>query len=97
MSLPDTTERWSALVTDLRRSGLSIREFAARHDVNAKTLGWCLTKLRHAPVSPRFVEVRLAPAAPTVLRLSFTTLPMSLEVPVGTDLEWLRQVVGALT
>ena len=53
--------------------------------------------MRHAPVSPRFVEVRLAPAAPTVLRLSFTTLPMSLEVPVGTDLAWLRQVVGALT
>ena len=97
MPLPETTQRWRALVTDLQRSGLPIREFAARRDVNPKTLAWWRTKLVRAPATPTFVEVRLAPAAPTVLRLSFTTLPMSLEVPVGTDLAWLRRVVEALT
>jgi hypothetical protein len=31
------------------------------------------------------------------VRLSFTTMPVSVEVPVGTDLAWLRRVVEALT
>ncbi len=101
MPLPETTQRWSALVTDLQRSGLPIREFAARRDVNPKTLAWWRTKLVRAPATPTFVELRLALPSPTPVarpvRLSFTTMPVSVEVPVGTDLAWLRRVVEALT
>ena len=50
MPLPETTQRWSALVTDLQQSGLPIREFAARRDVNPKTLAWWRTKLVRAAV-----------------------------------------------
>jgi hypothetical protein len=101
MPLPETTQRWRALVTDLQRSGLPIREFAARRDVNPKTLAWWRTKLVRAPATPTFVEQRLAPPSPSpvarAVRLSFTTMPVSVEVPVGTDLAWLRRVVEALT
>jgi hypothetical protein len=101
MPLPETTQRWRALVTDLQQSGLPIREFAVRRDVNAKTLAWWRTKLARAPTSPTFVEQRLAPPSPSpvarAVRLSFTTMPVSVEVPVGTDLAWLRRVVEALT
>jgi hypothetical protein len=45
--------------------------------------------------------VRLALPSPSPVarpvRLSFTTMPVSVEVPVGTDLAWLRRVVEALT
>ena len=101
MPLPETTQRWRALVTDLQQSGLPIREFAVRRDVNAKTLAWWRTKLARVPATPTFVEVRLALPSPTpvarAVRLSFTTMPVSVEVPVGTDLAWLRRVVEALT
>ena len=101
MPLPETTQRWRALVTDLQQSGLPIREFAVRRDVNAKTLAWWRTKLARVPTSPTFVEQRLAPPSPSpvarAVRLSFTTMPVSVEVPVGTDLAWLRRVVEALT
>lgn len=68
-------EEWARRIAQWRRSGLSVREFAARLGVNAKTLGYWVWRLSGSarrveraraasPSGARFVEVVGAVARP---------------------------------
>ena len=90
--------RWAELVSAHRASGLSLERFAQQHAINAKSLGWWRTRLRPASPAPTFVEVRVEPVVePPVLRLELPTARVAMDLPVGLDLAWLRQVVQALS
>lgn len=93
--MPSTTaeERWSRVVARCESSGLSVRAFAAQEGINPNTLTWWRSHFRRSEA--RFVEVALPPR-PTPLALELVNLGVRIEVPVGTDLSWLRSVVGAL-
>lgn len=106
MRLPPA--RWAELVSAHRQSGLSTEQFAARHNVNAKTLGWWRLRLRREARTGGFVEVQVpqlgalvvgavSRAVPPVLRVELTTSPVCIDVPTGADLAWLRAVVQALS
>ncbi len=62
-----TRKEWSALVVGLERSGESVRSYASRRGVNARTLGWWRWRLRRdrergaaVESSPSFVPVSVA-------------------------------------
>ena len=110
MRLPPA--RWAELVSAHRQSGLSTERFAARHNVNAKTLGWWRLRLRREARTAGFVEVQVPQLGPgskslvagavtgavaPVLRVELTTSPVCIDVPTGADLAWLRAVVQALS
>ena len=96
--------RWAELVSEHHTSGLSLEEFGWQHQVSAKALGWWRRRLQ--PPAASFVEVRVAefgepsaapqPAPPPRLRLELPA-GVAIDVPVGLDLAWLRQVVEALS
>ncbi len=104
------SDRWIALVAAFENSKLTMRAFAAQHGVNASSLSWWRRRLRVTPPGS-FVEQRLplraalswvsqtrasVEAAPT-LRLELPHLRAVVSVPPGTDLLWLRDVLGALS
>lgn len=95
--------RWAELVAAHRTSGLSLEQFAKRNQVNPKSLGWWRARLRRDTPAPAFVEVQVEPllAEPPMpapmLRLELATGRVRVDVPVGLDLVWLRQVVQALS
>jgi transposase-like protein len=107
---PSTTDRWRRLVSDLERSGLPVRAFAASVDVNPSTLTWWRSQLRQGsarrtplaaasgPPAAAFVELEVySPrSAPPSLRVCLRDSRVSIDVAAGADLAWLRQVVEAL-
>lgn len=99
MALSPTARRWARLITAQQLVNLPTRAFAAQHDVNPSTLNWWRARLRKE--APTFIEVRIAssttPPSSAPLRLQLTAVPLSIDVPVGTDLAWLRAVVQALS
>lgn len=40
--------QWQATIKQWERSGLTAREFCARHGLNAATLSWWRSRIRHA-------------------------------------------------
>ena len=93
--------RWAATVAEFERSGLSLRAFAARHQLNASTFAWWRSRLRQASLrSPRFqaVEVHIEPAAPSPapLRIELAGGSVVLVVPPDANLDQLRAVVALL-
>lgn len=99
MALSPTAQRWARLLAAQQNANLPTRAFAALHDVNPSTLNWWRARLRRE--APTFIEVRIPPAEPrpssAPLRLELAALPVSIDVPIGTDLAWLRAVVRALS
>ena len=97
MPLSPTAQRWARLLADQEQSNLTTRAFAAQHDVNPSTLNWWRCELRKR--EPAFIEVRLATVVtpPSALRLEFTAFRLAMDVPVGADLDWVREVVRALS
>lgn len=107
---PSTTDRWRRLVSDLERSGLPVRAFAASVDVNPSTLTWWRSQLRRGaarrppleaasvPPATAFVELEVCSprTAPPSLRVCLRDSRVSIDVAAGADLAWLRQVVEAL-
>jgi transposase-like protein len=99
-TLDDTHRR--RLVDDFHRSGLTMAQFGARHDVHPSTLNTWVRKFRHrpAPPSPTFLELRLpdaAPApAPAPLRIRPDDRRLTIEVPPHADLDQLRALLDAL-
>lgn len=75
-----TRGEWAELVSELRESGLTVAEFAMRRKLNANTLSWWRTQLRHerpvgfAAVAVRTESVHIEVEFPSGLRLG-------LEVP----------------
>lgn len=85
--------RWARLVAEQRRSGQSVRDFAAARGVKPGTLSWWRWNLRQR--TPAFYEVCVTDrAAPLVLTLD--RLGVRVEVGPETDLTRLREVLEAL-
>lgn len=104
MNTPSVTpaaRRWATIVSEFEHSGLTLRAFAARHQINASTLAWWRSRLRSdSQLAPRFraVEVRVEEVAPPppALRVELAGGAVVVVVPVGVDLEQLRSVVAVL-
>ncbi len=62
---------WATLVAQWRESGLTLKEFAARHRVKEKTLQWWAWNLKH--------EGSLAAVAQPIEFVEVTSLPVALE------------------
>lgn len=91
--------RWAELVSAHGASGLSLEQFARNNNVGARSLGWWRARLKPAGV-PAFVEVRVSrgtPPAPSPVPRVQLPAGVGIDVPVGVDLAWLRQVVEALS
>lgn len=88
------------MVGQLEASGLSVSQFATRHDVSARTLAWWRWKVRQGRPRDdglRFVELTVERAQePAPIRLRFERFGMEIQVHRGFDPELLRTVVGAL-
>ncbi len=91
--------RWAELVSAHRASGLSLERFARNNKVSARSLGWWRTRLRSAELTA-FVEVPVPPGpppAPSPVPRVQLLAGSCIDLPVGVDLVWLRQVVEALS
>ena len=76
-----------------------MEQFARNNNVGARSLGWWRARLKPAGV-PAFVEVRVSrgtPPAPSPVPRVQLPAGVGIDVPVGVDLAWLRQVVEALS
>lgn len=103
-TLTPTARRWANLLTQLARSGLTLREFAAQRDLNASTLAWWRTRLRkpRPPLVGRFRAVEVPELVPVVaaarpLRVQLAGGRVVIEVVADTDLGQLGRVVEALS
>jgi transposase-like protein len=109
--MPDTTTatRWRAVVEAHAASGLTIRDFARQHGVNASSLAWWRSRLRNSDLKqtpttapPVFSELTVAPeatASPELRRalvVSFGSRQVSVVVDDQTDLTLLRRLADAL-
>ena len=95
-----TAQYWANLIAEHEQSKLSVQDFANKKGIHSVTFyAW---RRRLQSEKPAFVEVRVAPLRPEAprpeapLRLNFRDGTVSLEVPMGTDLRWLRAVVETL-
>lgn len=103
MSTP-AERRWAPIVRKARRSGLSLRDYARKHDINEHTLLSWNTRLGDrvnddAFAQDGFVEVTVTQVAvaepPPPLRLQLGRV--CVDVDQRSDLALLRQVVEALS
>lgn len=97
MQLTTAARRWATLLDTFEaQSDLTLDEFAALHNVLPATLAWWRRRLRRHE-SPQFVSVELPrPALTSPILVRVLARDVAVEVPVGADLAWLRQVVEAL-
>jgi len=98
-----TAERWARRVERLKKSGLSIRVFAAREGVPAGSLShwkWKLErKNRGAPRLTQFIELKTSMSGPSGPALPFEVVLASgrmVKVPRGFDAAELGRLVGVL-
>jgi hypothetical protein len=106
MPTTESIDTWRKVLADWEASGLSVREFAAQRGLKVKSLEWwrwklCALKKKDdsalLPVATmRFVPLDVVKPAATALRLRLENAPVSLEIPHGVELGWLRAVVDAL-
>jgi hypothetical protein len=102
MELSAAEQRWFALVEEFEQSGLSRAQFCQQRKLKVRTFAWYRSRWRSRRAQtmlvqqpPAFVELALPkPLTPLILRLERRAL--TLEVPVGADLGWLRTVLDAL-
>lgn len=92
---------WETHVAAWKRSGLSATAYAARHRLNANTLGWWSSRLAHSVPAVRFARVvpaTLAPASPLADAGLEIVLGSGrvLRVRPGVDPALLRTVLDAL-
>lgn len=96
-----TARRWSDVLADADRSGLSLRAFAQREGHNPNTLAWWrwnLRRQRHEEHRPtRLAEVLVIDDEPqTEETLRVRVGHADILVEQYTDLDLLRRVVQAL-
>lgn len=60
---PETEQRWRVHVTEWAKSGLTCKAYAAKAQVNPRTLTWWKSKLGEAVTPAPFVEVTSQVAA----------------------------------
>ena len=90
----EKSQYWEDLIQKFETSGMTAQAFAASQEVHVTTLHTWRRRLRNR--KPAFVEVALPPEKPPI-RVQILNRPVSLWVPVGADLQWLRAVVEALS
>jgi hypothetical protein len=97
-------EQWIELISEYKKSGLTQKEFAARHQVSHNAIQFWLYKLRReADQSRRFLPVSVV-ASPAPKARQTTSgwveamLPSGLRLrfEVGTDVRYLGQLFAAL-
>jgi transposase-like protein len=103
--------RWSKVIDEQEASGLSVRDFAAEHDVNPSTLAWWRSRLGRGrrpsePVAqpasaPVFDELVVASAGQTLLVegtvvIALERIEAHIVVDRETDLHLLRLVLDVL-
>ena len=86
---------WARHVEGWRSSGLTQKQYGARHGINAQSLAqWSSALKRKSPSgsSPALVPIRIVDdALPRVMELHCG--PWHLAVPVGTDPRWLAALM----
>ena len=109
MSLTPAARRWSRIIREQERSGLTNKEFAASKAVNASTLSWWRRRLRDQQqplaVKPRveFVEVEVEPKLPAEpvhepsVVLYLDQISARVVIDAHTDLPLLRRALEALS
>ena len=94
--LSPNAQYWADLIQKYERSGMSVQAFATLHGVHFTTIYAWRRRLRNR--QPTFVEVSLPETSEIPpIRVQILNRPVSLLVPMGTDLQWLRIVVEALS
>ena len=111
MSLTPAARRWSAILDDYERSGLTQREFAKAHDLNPSTLGAWRSKLGRSctdrAMESGFTELVVGEVEPAAEDDGGVAAGAALVIRLGgrdaevvvehdTDLALLRRVVDAL-
>lgn len=92
---------WTTHVRRFDESGLTRREYCARHDLAPSTLDYWRRRLRLEP-APAFVPVQPRPAAAPVAAVSpGSTLQLNvggadLILPADVDATWLASLLRAL-
>lgn len=93
--------RWRALVAEYAASGLTNDAFAARHDLNPRTLAWWRSQLKRShgssprpAVVPQFAEVVVSRGGGVVLTLD--DFAARLVIDDDTDLALVRRVLEAI-
>ncbi len=88
-------EEWTRIVREFEASGLSAVAFARQHGFSKQSLYKWHSRLRGEArvVTPDFVEIVTEAAKPIMLIMPSG---LKLEVPLGTNLGYLRDVVEAL-
>lgn len=91
-------ERWSSVLADADRSGLSLRAFARREGLNPSTLAWWRWNLKReqGEHAVRLAEVVLVDDAPQPAPLHVRIGEADILVHEDTDLQLGRRVVEAL-
>jgi len=97
-ALSSNAQYWADLIQKYERSGMSVQAFATMHGVHFTTLYAWRRRLRTK--QPAFVEVsvpkRDTSEAPPI-QVQILNRPVSVVVPIGADLRWVRAVVEALS
>lgn len=91
-------ETWKTRVKAWRASGKTAPEFAAEHGLEASTLRWWASQLRHEPASSAHVQLARVEvvAASAASALVVEVGAARIEVRDGFDRALLRDVVSAL-
>jgi hypothetical protein len=101
-------EEWLQLVSEFQSSGLSQKEFVAKHDVSLSTFQyWLYKKSKRASVmlansSPKFlpIEVVASPAPKARVPLALLEVALAggivLRFPAGTDAKYVAELCAAL-
>lgn len=90
--------RWQALLDELSRSTLTVREFAVRHQVSVASLYQWRRRLAasNSPSTPRLVPVSVTASTPCQLRLaSGRTLVFDANLSTETLMRLVRALESA--
>ena len=91
-------EYWRGVLAEQRRSGLSLRAFAAQRGVSVNTLQYW--KYKRPTTAPQFEEIRLTPEASHAQRAPALEIVLRgdrvVRVGVDFDADLLRRVIAAL-
>lgn len=96
MSQTPATRRWTGIINQHERSGLTIREFAQANQLNANTLAWWRTRLGVARRRTTFVEVTVEDVDDPVVNVVLDQYDARVAVDRDTDLQLLRDILAAL-
>lgn len=100
MRKPQARGWWRETVRRWKKSGLSAREFGALEGVSPRTLTWWSSTLRRGTRAKRgssaIVPIEIAMPRPAPRVVEIATEHARIRVEVGTDLEYVAELVRRL-